>query len=190
MQLLKEKIRNDGYYMTGEILKVDSFLNHQIDIALLNELGKEFKRRFNDVKIDKILTIEASGIGVAAITSLYFDNVPVLFAKKQNATNLSADTYNAEVFSYTKNKTNTIRVDKKYLKKGENVLIIDDFLAKGNAAIGLCSLAEQAGANVAGIGIVIEKSFQDGRKRLVEKGFKVESLARIKSINDGAIEFL
>lgn len=189
MELLKERILKDGVCIGSDILKVDSFLNHQIDITLLNQIGAEFKRRFAHVQVDKILTIESSGIAVAAITAQYFNNAPVVFAKKQESSNLSADVYSSAVYSFTKNKTFHIRVDCSYLLPGEAVLIIDDFLANGNAALGLADIVEQAGAKVAGLGIVIEKGFQNGRKRLLEKGYHLESLAIIQSIQEGKIIF-
>ena len=187
MKLLEERIRTHGKIREGGVLKVDSFLNHQIDVALFNEMGKEFRRRFADEPVTKILTVEASGIAVACIAAQYFQNVPVVFAKKQEASNLSADVYASNVFSFTKNKNYTIRVDRNYLQPGDRVLIIDDFLANGNAALGLIDLVEQAGAQVAGVGIVIEKGFQNGRKLLEEKGYRVESLAIVKQIADGAV---
>ena len=177
----------DGIAMGDSVLKVDSFLNHQIDVALFNEMGKEFKRRFADANITKILTVEASGIAVACIAAQYFGNVPVVFAKKQEASNLSADVYASNVFSFTKNRNYTVRVDKKYLSATDRVLIIDDFLANGNAALGLIDLVQQSGGTVAGIGIVIEKGFQTGRKLLEEKGYRVESLAIVQEIHDGTV---
>ena len=190
MKLLKEKICNEGKFLDGNILKVDGFLNHQMDIRLINEMGKEFAKRFQACPVDRILTVEASGIGIAAIASQYFGYVPVVFAKKNRSGNLSPNVYSAEVFSFTKKKTNHIMVDKEYIKKGDNVLIIDDFLATGSAALGLCSIVQQAQANVSGAGIVIEKSFQEGRQLLEEKGIKVESLARVSRIEKGHIELL
>ncbi|GAA0072047.1 xanthine phosphoribosyltransferase [Clostridium sardiniense] len=189
MELLKDKIRQDGKVREGNILKVDSFLNHQMDIKLLNEIGKEFKRRFKDEKIDKILTIEASGIGIAAIVAQYFDYVPVVFAKKTESLNLDKELYEVKVHSFTKNKEYSVRVGKRFLNKGENILVIDDFLAKGCASKGLIELVNQAGANLVGIGIVIEKGFQEGRSVLESLGAKVESLAIIESITDGEIKF-
>lgn len=187
MELLKQRIMQDGIAMGDSVLKVDSFLNHQIDVALFNEMGKEFKRRFADANITKILTVEASGIAVACIAAQYFGNVPVVFAKKQEASNLSADVYASNVFSFTKNRNYTVRVDKKYLSATDRVLIMDDFLANGNAALGLIDLVQQSGGTVAGIGIVIEKGFQTGRKLLEEKGYRVESLAIVQEIHDGNV---
>lgn len=188
MELLKDKMIKDGDIKEGNVIKVDSFLNHQIDIELLNAIGKEFKERFKDEKVDKILTIEASGIAIAVIAAQYF-NVPVVFAKKTESKNLSKDTYESEVYSYTRDKTYTIRVSKQYLKEGENVLIVDDFLAKGKAAGGLIEIIEDAKCNLAGIGIVIEKGFQTGGQEIREKGIKLESLAIVESIEHGNIIF-
>lgn len=185
MELLKDKILKNGRCLGADVLKVDSFLNHQLDIALFNEIGKELKRRFAGKKVTKILTIEASGIAVASIAAQYFDFVPVVFAKKQEAANLSGEVYSSEVYSFTKQKTYLIRVDKRYLSAGDQVLIIDDFLANGNAALGLADLVEQAGGHVVGIGAVIEKGFQKGRAVLAEKGYHVESLAIVQRIQDG-----
>lgn len=188
MELLKQRMRTDGSVKNGGIIKVDSFLNHQIDPELLNEIGKEFKKRFDGNKIDKILTIEASGIAIAVIAAQYF-NVPVVFAKKTESKNLDNETYDTEVFSYTKNKSYTVKVSKKYLNSGENILILDDFLANGKAAEGLIDIVNKANCNVAGIGIVIEKGFQDGGQIIREQGIKLESLAIVDSIEDGEIIF-
>lgn len=188
MELLKERMIKDGDIREGNIIKVDSFLNHQIDINLLNEIGKEFKSRFEKEKVDKILTIEASGIAIAVIAAQYF-NVPVVFAKKTDSKNLDNDTYESEVYSYTKDRTYTIRVSKKYLNKGENILVMDDFLAKGKAAQGLIEIIDKAECKVAGIGIVIEKGFQSGGEEIRQKGIKLESLAIVESVEDGNIIF-
>ncbi len=189
MESLKRRIEKDGVVIGDSVIKVDSFLNHQMDIAFLKEVGAEFAKRFSDVKVDKILTIEASGIGIAAITAMYFHDVPVVFAKKHQASNLSGDVYETKVYSFTKQKENIIRVDKKYISDGENVLIIDDFLACGSAALGLAEIVEMAGAKVVGIGAVIEKGFQGGHAKLTEKGYRVESLAIIEKIQDGKLIF-
>jgi xanthine phosphoribosyltransferase len=189
MKSLKNKILAEGTVIGSEILKVDSFLNHQIDIKLFNEIGQEFKKRFANDEITKILTVEASGIGIACIVAQYFDNIPVVFAKKHEATNLDSDTYESEVFSFTKNKNYKIRASIKYINQQDKILIIDDFLANGNAAMGLVEIVRQAGAKVCGVGIVIEKSFQNGRDRIIDAGIKVESLAIIKSIKDNKIVF-
>ncbi len=188
MELLKDKMISDGDVREGNVIKVDSFLNHQIDIDLLNSIGREFKDRFEGEKVDKILTIEASGIAIAVIAAQYF-NVPVVFAKKTESKNLDKATYESEVYSYTKDKTYTIRVSKKYLNEGENILIVDDFLAKGKAAAGLIEILESAKCNVSGVGIVIEKGFQNGGDEMRKKGIKLESLAIVDSIEDGKIVF-
>ncbi len=189
MDILKQYILEKGRVTGGNILRVEYFINHQMDIALFNEFGKEFKKRFGDVKVDKILTIESSGIGIAAIVSQYFDFVPVVFARKTESAIISENTYNYEVYSYTKKITNMVRVDKELIKEGENILIIDDFLANGRAAFGLVKIVEQAKANVVGIGIVIEKGFQGGRKYLEDEGVRVESLAIIDYFEDGKVYF-
>ncbi len=188
MQLLKEKILREGRVLEGNILKVDSFLNHQIDVALLNEVGKEFKKRFQDKNISKILTIEASGIAIAVIAAQYF-NVPVVFAKKTESKNLDKEVYENSVYSYTKAKQYKIRVSKKYIGKGDNILIIDDFLANGQAILGLKEIVDAAEAKLAGVGIVIEKGFQIGGSLLREAGLNIESLAVIDSLEDGKITF-
>ena len=188
MRLLKEKIKSEGIVLNNSILKVDAFLNHQIDPELMMELGREFSKRFADKKVTKILTVESSGIAVALTTALFF-HVPVVFARKQKPSTMNENLYSTKVFSFTKNVTNNVSVSKKFLPPGENVLILDDFLANGEAAMGLVDLVHQAGSNVVGIGIVIEKSFQPGRNRLIEAGYQVESLARIKAFEKGQIVF-
>ena len=188
MELLKRRILQDGTVKPGNILKVDSFLNHQLDVELLNEIGKEFKRLFAQKEITKILTIEASGIAIAAIVAQYF-KVPVLFAKKAKSQNLDGDLYTSLVHSYTYGKDYTITVAKKFLNEDDHILIIDDFLAVGKAMDGLLDVANQAGATVEGIGIVVEKGFQDGGKHLREKGYHLESLAIIDSMTDTDIVF-
>ena len=188
MVLLEERIRKDGKLFPGNILKVDSFLNHQMDIDLLNEIGKEFHRLYNDCEVNKILTIEASGIGIACITAQYF-HCPVLFAKKTKTKNIAAAVYKTEVKSFTHGTTYDVIVSKEFLGKGDRVLIIDDFLAEGNALFGLIDLCRQAGAEVVGCGIAIEKSFQAGAKRLHNAGVRVESLAMIDSMDNGEIQF-
>lgn len=182
MQLLKERIRRDGLVKHGNVLKVDCFLNHQIDISLMNEIGKEFKRRFNDVKITKILTIEASGIAVACIAAQYFD-VPVVFAKKAQSINLDGESYTTKIESFTHKKTYDVIVSKKYINKDDKILIIDDFLANGCALIGLIELVKAAGASVEGIGIVIEKGFQTGGSIVRKMGIRLESLAILESMD-------
>ncbi len=188
MKLLESMIQEKGTIKEGNIVKVDSFLNHQIDIELLNECGKEFKKRFADCKVTKILTLEASGIAIACIAAQYF-KTPVVFAKKSEASNLSENVYESRVISYTKAKEYNIKVDKDYIKSSDKVLIIDDFLAQGEAVAGLLSIIKQAEANLVGIGIIIEKGFQQGGKKIREKGLRLESLAIIDSIEDGIIQF-
>ena len=188
MELLKQRILKDGIVIGNDILKVDSFLNHQMDVQLFNEMGKEFCRLFSDKKVTKILTIEASGIGIACIAAQYF-NVPVVFAKKTEARNFDSEAYLSEVFSFTKGKTYTIRVSKKYINSNDMVLIIDDFLANGKAALGLAEIVAQAGAELSGIGIAIEKGFQEGGRLLRENGINVQSLAIVKCMYDGKIVF-
>jgi len=189
MEVLKNKIKDQGIVIGSEILKVDSFLNHQIDIKLLNEIGEEFKKRFEDNEITKILTVEASGIGIACIVAQYFNNVPVVFAKKHEATTLDTSVYESEVFSFTKNKNYKIRTSKKYINREDKILIIDDFLANGNAALGLIEIVHQAESHVVGVGIVIEKAFQNGRVCIEKEGIKVESLAIIKSLQGNKVSF-
>lgn len=183
MELLKERIRRDGVMKAGNVLKVDSFVNHQMDIKLMNEIGKEFKRRFADVPVDKILTIEASGIGIAAITAQYFDNCPMVFAKKSESINLDGEMFTNQIESFTHKRVYNVIVAKKYINPGENILIIDDFMANGCAARGLIGLVEAAGAKVQGVGIVIEKGFQSGGQMIRDMGIKVESLAIVESMD-------
>lgn len=182
MQLLKEKIRTLGTVKPGNVLKVDNFLNHQIDISLMNEIGKEFKKRFGDLNITKILTIEASGIAIAAITAQYF-NVPVVFAKKAQSINLDGASYTTKIQSFTHKKIYDVIVSKKYLSADDHVLIIDDFLANGCALMGLLDLVKDAGATVEGVGIVIEKGFQTGGEIIRKKGIRLESLAIVESMD-------
>jgi xanthine phosphoribosyltransferase len=188
MELLKEKILKEGRVFGDSILKVDSFLNHQIDPYLLNEIGKEFKMRFKNEKITKILTIEASGIAIAVIAGLHF-KVPVVFAKKVESKNLDKETYKTEVYSFTKEKYYDIQVSKRYLSSDDHVLILDDFLANGRAAIGLIELIEKANAKLAGIGMVIEKGFQEGGDILRNKNINVQSLAIVNRFEDNNITF-
>ena len=188
MKALEEKILREGQVRPGHILKVDSFLNHQMDIPFINEIGKEFQRLFAGLPIIKILTVEASGIGIACITAQYF-NVPVVFAKKAQSLNLDGSLYTTKVQSYTHNKVSDIILSKKYLTADDHVLIIDDFLANGCAVNGLINIIEEAGATLEGIGIVIEKGFQDGGPDLRKRGYNLKSLAIIKSMSDDAVEF-
>ncbi len=190
MELLKQRIRKDGVVKAGNVLKVDSFLNHQIDIELMNEIGKEFARIFSDVKITKILTVEASGIAIAAIVAQYF-KVPIVFAKKSQSINLDGSIYSTKIESFTHKRVYDVIVSKKYLSPEDHVLVVDDFLANGCAADGLINIINESGATLEGVGIIIEKGFQDGGKRLRDRGIRVESLAIIDSMNDetGEIEF-
>lgn len=183
MQLLKDRIRKDGKIKSGDVLKVDSFLNHQMDIKLFVEIGKEFKRRFADYEVNKILTIEASGIGIACIVAQYFD-VPVVFAKKSKTKNIAGDVYTTQVESFTHGRTYDIMVSKEFLGAGDKVLLIDDFLANGKALEGLAAIVKDSGAKLVGAGIVIEKGFQPGGDRLREKGIRVESLAIVESMDE------
>lgn len=190
LNLLQKKILSDGVIKPGNVLKVDSFLNHQIDVPFISELGKEFKNLFSGKKVDKILTIEASGIGIACLTAIYF-GVPVVFAKKSAGSNMDADVYATEVKSFTHNKVNHVVVSKKYLNEGEHILIMDDFLANGCAVEGLMDLVSQAGGIVEGVGICIEKGFQGGGDALRSKGVDVKSLAIIEKMDaaTGTISF-
>lgn len=191
MKLLEDKIVNEGKVYDGDVLKVDGFLNHRMDIGFINEIGKEFYRLYKDEGVNKILTIESSGIGIACVTAMHFEPiVPVVFAKKAVSLNLGKDLYSTKVFSYTKGKTYDAVVSKNYLSPEDRVLIIDDFLANGSALQALIDLCRQAGATVVGAGIVIEKSYQDGGEMIRNMGVRVESLARIRSMSaDTGIEF-
>ena len=188
MKLLEERIIKDGVINDQNVLKVDSFLNHQIDVALLNEIGKEFYRLYQHDKITKIVTIEASGIGIACIAAQYF-NVPVVFAKKSITSNISGDVYKGRIYSFTHQCFRDIYIKKSYISKEDNVLIIDDFLAKGSALDGLIQIINQAEAKLAGAGIVIEKGFQGGGDLIRSKGVRVESLALIESMDGGNLVF-
>ena len=183
MQLLKERILKDGIVKPGNILKVDSFLNHQMDITLINEIGKEFKRRFADCPITKILTIEASGIGIACIAAQYFD-VPVVFAKKAQSLNLDGEMYCSKVESFTHKKVYDVILSKKFLGPEDHVLLIDDFLANGKALEGLAELVTKSGAELVGAGVVIEKGFQVGGDIIRSKGIHLESLAIVESMDE------
>lgn len=188
MEILKNRIITDGKVIEDRILKVDSFLNHQLDVDLFNEIGKEFRRRFEDNEITKILTIETSGIAIACIAAQYF-NVPVVFAKKHAGGNMDKEVYESCVYSFTKNSEYKIRVSKNYIQPGDKILIIDDFLASGSAISGLIDIADKANAHIAGVGIVIEKSFQGGRELILNKGIKLESLAIIEDLHQGMVKF-
>ena len=183
MQELKDRILKDGQVRPGNVLKVDSFLNHQMDVDLFNKLGEEFKRLFADRPVNKILTIEASGIGIACVTAQHF-HVPVVFAKKAKSVNLDGEMYTTKIESFTHKRTYDVIVAKKFLSEEDHVLIIDDFLANGCAVNGLIDLIMSAGATVEGVGIVIEKGFQQGGRILRQKGIRVESLAIIESMDD------
>jgi len=183
MNFLEEKILKDGIVKEGNVLKVDSFLNHQMDIELFNEMGKEWKKRFAGKEINKILTIEASGIGIACIAAQHF-GVPVVFAKKSKSINLEGDMYTAEVESFTHKNKNQVIVAKKFLSEEDHVLLIDDFLANGCALQGLIQIVQSAGATVEGIGIAIEKGFQTGGKIIRNLGYQLESLAIVDAMND------
>lgn len=183
LKLLEDRIIKDGIVKPGNVLKVDSFLNHQMDISLFNDMGKEFKRLFNDTPINKILTIEASGIGIACVAAQYFDNVPVVFAKKSQTVNIDGEVYSTKIESFTHKRVYDVILSKKYLSSKDHVLIIDDFLANGCALNGLLDIAQKAGATVEGVGIAVEKGFQRGGELIRQKGIRVESLAIIESMD-------
>ena len=182
MNFLEERILKDGIVKEGNVLKVDSFLNHQMDVALLDEIGEEFHRRFADLKITKVLTIEASGIAIAYAVARCF-NVPMVFAKKAKSINIDGDMYTAEVESFTHKNKNQVIVSRKFLTSDDRILIVDDFLANGCALQGLISIAEEAGAVVEGVGIVIEKGFQFGGRSIRNLGYRLESLAVVESMD-------
>lgn len=188
MQELNDKIKEFGTVLPGNVLKVDAFLNHQVDPELMLHVGQEFAKRFADEGITKIWTVESSGIAPAVMTGLAM-KVPVIFARKHKSLTLNSNMYVADVYSYTKKTTNRISISKKYVAPDDKILMIDDFLANGQAVEGMLEIADQAGVKVAGAGIVIEKSFQPGGKELRDRGIRVESLARIKSLADNKIEF-
>ena len=189
MELLKQRIRQDGVVKGTDVLKVDSFLNHQMDVALFEEIGREFQRRFADCGVNKILTIEASGIGIACVTAQFF-HCPVIFAKKSQTKNIAGEVYTTKVESFTHGRIYDVIVAKQFLGPKDRVLIIDDFLANGAALEGLIDLVDQAGASLVGAGIVIEKAFQPGGDRIRARGVRVESLARIKSMSEeNGVEF-
>ena len=183
LKLLEDRIVKDGIVKPGNVLKVDSFLNHQMDISLFTDMGKEFKRLFNDTPINKILTIEASGIGIACVAAQYFDNVPVVFAKKSQTVNIDGEVYSTKIESFTHKRVYDVILSKKYLSSKDHVLIIDDFLANGCALNGLLDIAQKAGATVEGVGIAVEKGFQRGGELIRQKGIRVESLAIIESMD-------
>ncbi|MED4400652.1 xanthine phosphoribosyltransferase [Metabacillus fastidiosus] len=188
MELLKQRIEKDGLALNEHVLKVDSFLNHQIDPVLMQEIGKEFAERFKDAGVTKILTLESSGIAPSVMAALEL-GVSVVFARKRKSLTLTDDLVTATVYSYTKQESNTIAVSSRFIKKEDTVLIIDDFLANGEAAKGLIEVVESIGAKVAGVGIVIEKSFQPGADEIESKGYRLESLARVESLKAGEVTF-
>lgn len=188
IEALKRKLTEEGIILGEQVLKVDSFLNHRIDPVLMAEIGEAFASRFAEDGITQVLTIESSGIAPALMTALRL-NVPVVFARKRKSLTLKNDVYIEKAYSFTKQEENEITVAKSYLNDRDRVLIVDDFLANGQAALALARIVQQAGASVAGIGIVIEKSFQSGRRLLIEAGYRVESLARIAGLEDGMIRF-
>lgn len=188
MKLLEDKIRNEGTAIGSDILKVDMFLNHQIDPMLIDEMGKEFYRLFKDCGATKVVTVESSGISIAVAAARYF-GIPALFAKKATHKNVGDDLYSAKCYSFTHGKEYNMNISKKYLSSNDKVLIIDDFMAGGNACNALIDIMNQAGAEVVGIGIAIEKGFQPGGKMFREKGYKVRSLAIVESMSDGNITF-
>lgn len=188
MDLLKQKILTEGEVLDGGVLKVDNFLNHRLDIEFLNEVGLYFNDKFKNAGVNKIITIESSGIAIATITAQYL-HVPVVFVKKNVHINLPDDVYIENVQSFTQKKDNKLVIAKKFINKGDKILILDDFLAKGNALNALINMVEKAGANIVGIGIVIEKVFQGGGDRIRERGFDVYSLAKIKSMENNHIIF-
>ena len=188
MELLKNRIRQDGKVKDEQIIKVDGFLNHQIDIELMDAISREFRRLFDGEKITKVITIEASGIAIACFTALQF-HVPLVFAKKSESKNIDGEVYRTTVTSFTRGRDYTVILEKKYLSKNDRILIIDDILATGKAQNGLLDISSQAGAEVAGIGIVIEKGFQGGGDFLRKAGYNVQSLAIIDSMRDGEVQF-
>ena len=189
MDSLKKRILEEGVTLGSDRINVDGFINHRIDTKFMDEIGQEFAKKFAGIKVDKILTVEASGIGIAVATARYFDFAPVVFAKKAAPNTMLDDCYTADAMSFTKQVMNVIRIAKKHISAGEKILIIDDFLAHGEASKALCNIVEQAGAEVAGIGIVISKDFQGGRKALEDKGYNVVTLASVAKMDNGVITF-
>lgn len=189
MKELKEKILREGVAVGTEIVKVDHFLNHRLDIRFLERIGREFRKRFSDDRVDKILTVEASGIAVACLTAPYFDYPPVVFAKKTTPSTMTEGFYEAEARSFTKGTVSKFRVSERFIGEGDRILIIDDFLAHGEASMALAEIVGQAGGTVVGIGAVIEKGFQGGSEKLRSSGYRVESLAVIREIREGTIVF-
>lgn len=190
MELLEQRIRKDGKIYAGDVLKVDSFLNHQMDVDFLSVLGKEIYRLFADCDVNKILTMEASGIGIACMTAQFF-HCPVVYAKKGRSSNMAADVWRSQVHSYTHGSDHDVVVSRQYLGKNDRVLIVDDFLARGSAAMALLNICRQAGATVVGFGVCVEKAYQGGERMLRDAGVRVEALAKIKRMGeDGSIEFV
>lgn len=189
MKLLLDKIKNEGTVLANDVLKVDAFLNHQMDPFLMKEIGEEFARLFSSENITKVVTIESSGIGPGLMTAFALQ-VPLVFARKKKSITMQQDVYTAKVYSFTKKEENEISISHKWLEAGDRVLIIDDFLANGQAALGLLSIVEEAKAEAVGFGIVIEKAFQEGGNLLRERGYRVESLARIQSLKDNKVTFV
>lgn len=188
MELLKQRIRTEGLVLNNSVLKVDSFLNHQLDPQLIMQIGEEFACRFRNDKIDKVVTIESSGIAVAMATALFL-KTPLVFARKRRSILMTEDVYHTQVFSYTKKEVNDVTIARQFLIPGERTIIIDDFLASGEAALGIAQIVREANCEILGIGIVIEKSFQPGRQKLLDAGYRVESLVRIDSFTDGQVNF-
>lgn len=188
MQLLEQRIQKNGKVIGEDVLKVDTFLNHQVDPQLMQAIGQEFAHRFADEKVDRVLTVESSGIAPAVFTALAL-NVPLVFARKKKSLTLTDDNYQADVYSFTKQETNHIIVDKRFIQPGERILLIDDFLANGQAVQGMLDIAKAAGATVVGAGIVIEKTFQRGRTLLDDQQVRIEALARIKAFENGHVVF-
>lgn len=189
MQLLKEKILNEGKVLPGNILKVDGFLNQQLDVELLNEIGKEFARLFKDLGVNKILTVESSGIALACVTAQNMGNIPVVFGKKHKTLKRGEDFYAAKIFSFTHNREYEVTINKDFISKDDVILMVDDFLANGEAVHGLMDIISQAGAKLVGVGIAVEKGFQGGGDKLREQGLRVESLAIVENMEDGQIIF-
>ena len=189
MNELEKRILSDGIALNDHVLKVDSFVNHQVDVKLMEDIGKDFAAHYKDANITKVVTIETSGIAPAVFTALYL-NVPLIILKKRASKTLTEDIFQTTITSFTKNISYDLTLSKKYLNDNDNVIIIDDFLANGEAAMGAVTLTKQAGANIEGIGILIEKSFQSGRERLIKAGYDVYSLARISSLSEGKITFI
>lgn len=189
MEALEKKILQQGKVLSDSVLKVDSFINHQMDPVLMKQIGEEFAARFVGKGITKVLTIESSGIGPGLMTALEM-GVPMIFARKRKSLTLTEGLITSKVYSFTKQEQNEVTISKDFIGEGDRVLIIDDFLAKGQAALGLIDIVEKAGANTVGVGIVIEKSFQEGRELVLEKGVQLESLARIASLENGQVQFV